>query len=848
MASQNRNPSPQYPATRAARAESLLQDVRFALRTLRKSWGFTLTAILTLALGIGANTAIFQLLDAVRLRNLPVADPGTLAGVQIKNGTSSFGITQEDGDNALSYPLWQEIRLHQQVFSQAFAWGYSGSATLGEGAQQHRARGLWVSGEIFQTLGVPPLRGRLFSPEDDRPGCGSPSVVISYALWQSEFGGSDNAIGRKLVVVGRTAEVIGVTPPSFFGLEVGKNFDYALPFCALTVYFSGSDVLKRRDLFWVHVAGRLKPGITVQRASSELAAMSPGVIEATLPSEYSAAALNIYRSFRMMAIPAGNGVSWLRQTYDTSLWLLLGITGLVLLIACANLANLMLARASTREREMAVRLALGASPWRLIRQLLSEGLVLAAGGAALGIVLAAFFSRSLVWLLSAEDSAIHLDLSLDWRVLVFTAVIAISTCLIFGLVPAFRSSRAQPGAVLKGGSRGTTAGRERFSFQRLLVVSQIAVSVVLLVGALLFVRSFWNLMSVDPGFQEKGVLLAILEFRRMVMPPERTTAFIHELLAETRAVPQVESAATSTHIPLNGSSWNLGVHVNTAEGQSRFTWVSPGYFQTMEIPLLAGRDFTERDTRASPKVAVVNEAFVKKYAARANPIGKVIRTNGEPGYPETEYEIVGLVRDTRYNELREPPPPITYAPADQFPEPGPWAVLFIRYSAPPTAVTAAVRNKLAAVSPEITMEFRVLQTDIANRLMRERLMALLSGFFGGLAALLAMIGLYGVISYIVATRKNEIGIRMALGASRKNVIGIIVRQTLTLLGVGVGAGLVLALAAARGAGSLLFGLEPNDPLTLLGAAGFLAIIALAASYIPAYRASRVDPMNALRYE
>ncbi len=466
----------------------------------------------------------------------------------------------------------------------------------------------------------------------------------------------------------------------------------------------------------------------------------------------------------------------------------------------------------------------------------------------MGIVLAAFFSRSLVWLLSAEGDAIHLDLSLDWRVLVFTAVIAISTCLIFGLVPAFRLSRAQPGAVLKGGSRGTTAGRERFSFQRLLVVSQIAISVVLLVGALLFVRSFWNLMSVDPGFKEKGVLLAILEFRRMVMPPERTTAFIHELLAETRAVPQVESAATSTHVPLNGSSWNLGVHVNTAEGQTRFTWVSPGYFQTMEIPLLAGRDFTDRDTRASPKVAVVNEAFVKKYAAGANPIGKVIRTNAEPGYPETEYEIVGLVRDTRYNELRSPPPPITFAPADQFPEPGPWAVLFIRYSAPPAAVAAAVRNKLAAVSPEVTMEFRVLQTDIANRLMRERLMALLSGFFGALAALLAMIGLYGVISYIVAMRKNEIGIRMALGASRKNVIGIIVRQTLTLLGVGVGAGLVLAMAAARGAGSLLFGLEPNDPLTLLGAAGFLAIIALAASYIPAYRASRVDPMNALRYE
>ncbi len=830
------------------RAEYLLQDVRFALRTLSKSWGFTLTAVLTLALGIGANAAIFQLLDAVRLRSLPVPHPETLAGVQVKNGTRGFGITISDDETSLTYPLWEQIRLHQQVFSDVFAWADSGSASLGEGAQERRVRGLWVSGDVFKTLGIFPLRGRFFSAQDDRPGCGIPGAVISYGLWQNEFGGQDSAIGSKLIVDGRTTEIIGVTPHSFFGLEVGRSFDFAVPFCTLETYFPGAGTLARPDYFWLHVMGRLKPGVTLQQASSELTAMSPGAIDATLPSGYGAIPLNVYRNFRLIVFPAGKGVSWLRQTYDTSLSLLLAITALVLLIACANLGNLMLARASTREREMAVRLALGASRWRLIRQLLSEGLLLAAGGAVFGVVLAEIFSRSLMRFLSAEGDAVRLDLSLDWRVLLFTGFIAILTCLVFGLVPAFRSSRAAPGAVLKSGSRGTTVGREQFSFQRLLVVSQIAVSVVLLVGALLFVRSFWNLVTLDPGFRERGILIAVLDIRRLAFSPERNTDFIREVLAQTRALPQVESAATSTHIPLNGSSWNLGVHVDHAEGGSRFTWVSPGYFQTMGIPVLAGRDFDERDTRTSPKVAVVNETFVHKYLYRQDPVGKVIRTNAEPGYPDAEYQIVGVIRDTKYNELREPPPPITFAPGDQFPAAGGWTVLFIRSDSPPFAAMNAVREKLSAFNPAINIDFHVLETDIQNGLVRERLMAVLSGFFGALAALLAMIGLYGLISYIVATRKNEIGIRMALGANPGSVIRIIVRQTLTLLGVGVTAGLVLAMAAAKGANSLLYGLEGNDPLTLFGAAGFLAAVALVASYIPAYRASRVDPMNALRYE
>ena len=833
----------------ASRAESLLQDVRFAMRTLRKSWGFTLTAVLTLALGIGANTAIFQLLDAVRLRSLPVPNPGALASVQFKNGNRGFGIAASD-ENALTYPLWEQIRLHQQVFSDVFAWAGSGSATLGEGAQERRARGLWFSGEAFTTLGVSPVRGRFFSALDDRPGCGLPGAVISYALWQSEFGGQDSAIGSKLIIVGRSTEVIGVAPRSFFGLEVGRGFDYAVPFCSLETYFPGVGTLSRLDYFWPHVLGRLKPGMTLQRASAELTAMTPSLIDATLPSGYGTNALAVYRNFQLIAVAGGNGVSVLRQTYDTSLWLLLAITALVLLIACANLANLMLARASTREREMALRLTLGASRWRLIRQLLSEGLLLAAWGAIFGIVLAEIFSRSLIRFLTGERDTVQLDLSLDWRVLLFTGCIAVLTCLIFGLVPAFRSSRTAPGAVLKSGSRGTTMGRERFSFQRWLVVTQIAVSVVLLVGALLFVRSFWNLVTLDPGFRERGILAAALDFKRLGFSPERTVALTHDLLSQVRALPQVESAATSTHIPLNGGAWNwnLAVHVNGQDGSSKFMWVSPGYFQTMGVPLLAGRDFDESDKRSSPRIALVNETFVRRFLYGQNPMGKIIRTTAEPGYPEAEFEIVGVVKDAKYSELRDPVPPVSYAPAAQFPDPAGWTVLFIRYSSPPSAVMTAVREKLFSVIPTITIEFHVLENDVQNGLVRERMMALLSGFFGAVAALLAMVGLYGVISYIVAMRRNEIGIRMALGASRGSVIGIIVRQTLTLLGVGVGSGLVLAMAAARGANSLLYGLQANDPLTLLSAAGFLSAVALAASYIPAYRASRVEPMNALRYE
>jgi len=817
--------------------ESFLAVVRYALRTLRKTWGFTATVIITLALGIGANAAIFMLLNAVRLRSLPVQDPQELAEVRITDsGHQGMGLNQQYGE--LTRPLWQEIRDHQQSFSGVFAWSVN-LRYRGRGSEMRHFHELRVSGDFFRVLGVRPFRGRLLMPEDEGA-CPMTSAVVSYPFWQSELEGRELSPAIKLVVDNEIVEIVGVTPPAFFGMVVGEGFDIAIPFC------EPKEGLKR-DAFEVSVMGRLKPGATIQRASAELDALSPGVFEATIPPGRDTRSTEIYKHFRLAAYPASTGVSSLRD-YDHSLFLLLGIAGLVLLIACTNLANLMLARASARQREMAVRLALGASRARLIQQLLTESLLLAATGAAMGIALAQYLSRLLVWSFSTEGASVTLEMVTDWRVLLFAAGVAVFTCVIFGIAPALRATRAEPISAMKAGGRGTTGDRERFSMQRLLVVAQVSVSLVLLVGALLFVRSFRNLMTFDPGIRESGITDAFLGFWQSNLPRERWADFQRELLEEVRSVPGVLNAATTTNTPLLGSSWEHGIHVGAQEGNSKFTWVSPEYFETMAIPVIQGRSFTAQDTASSPRVALVNETFIRRYLSGANPIGKTLRTSPEPEYPATFYEIVGVIPDTKYNDLRGQTPPMTFAPASQFPGQGPWTSMMIRSNLAPAAIGVAAKRVIAEKHPDVVTQFADFQKEIRDGLVEERLMATLSGFFGLLAVLLAVVGLYGVISYIVAMRRNEIGIRIALGASRGDVVGIIVRQTLVLLALGVGVGIVLALAAVRSAGSLLFGLQPNDPLTFVAAVGLLVTIALLASFLPARRASRIDPMVALRYE
>jgi predicted permease len=638
------------------------------------------------------------------------------------------------------------------------------------------------------------------------------------------------------------AQVIGVTPPGFFGLAVGESFDVAGPDCP------PKELLRQE--FDISVMGRLRPGWTLERASAQLQAVSPGIFEATAPTGYSAKSVEDFKHFRLGAYPAGAGVSSLRENYDTSLWMLLAITGLVLLIACANLANLMLARASAREREVAVRLALGAGRARLLRQLLVEGALLAVLGTALGIVLARALSRALVWSLSTQSNSVDLTLATDWRVLVFAILLAGLTCLVFAVVPAFRATAAEPMSAMKVGGRGLTTSRERFSLQRLMVVVQISVSVVLLAGALLFVRSFRNLMTLDPGMREAGVTIAFIGFHQAHISPDHYAEFKRNLVDSVRSTPGILNAATTTNIPLLGASWTHGIRIGTKEGSSKFAWVSPSYFETMGIPLRSGRGFNERDTAASPHVVVVNQAFVNEFTGGQNPIGRTLRTSPEPDYPATMYEIVGTIPDTKYNDVRTSTPPMAFAPAPQMPATAqrPWTAIMIYSHANTRTVADEVRQRVSKEHPGINMDFADFQLMIRDGMVRERLMALLSGFFGLLAAILAMIGLYGVISYIVARRQREIGIRLALGAYRGQVVSLIMREAGWLLAIGVVTGTALALFAGRGATSLLFGLKPYDPPTLIAAVAALVFIAALASFVPAQRASRLDPMMALRCE
>lgn len=817
--------------------ETLWQDLRFAARTLRKTPVFTIVAILTLGLGIGANTAIFQLLDAVRLRNLPVSNPQQLAAVRIGGGNHGMGFNQDYGD--LTRPIWEEIRDHQQAFSGIFAWSVS-QRYIGRGSQMRHFNGLWVSGNFFQELGVRPFRGRLLVPKDEGP-CPNSYGVASYSYWLRELGGRDPADGINLIVNNDPVQIVGVTPPDFFGMVVGDSFDIALPFC------QPQGVL-RRDIFEVSVMGRLKPGWTLDRASAELSALSPGVFEATVLPDRDTETTEMYKHFQLAAYPASRGVSQLSASDYTSLWLLLGITGLVLLLACANLANLLLVRGRTREREMAIRQALGAARWRLIRQLLSEGVLLASAGALLGVTLAVLLSRGLLLLFSTENTLPKYDLSLDWRVLSFIGSVAMLTCIIFALAPALRSSRTYPSDALKSESRGTTADHAVLSLQRLIIVAQVAISVTLLAGALLFVRSFRNLVTLNPGMRERGITVAFLGYWQSNLPRERWAGFQRELLEEVQAVPGVQSAATTTRVPLDGGSWEHGVRVGSVEGTSKFTWVSPDYFATMNIPIVAGRGLTNDDKESSPRVAVVNQTFVRQFLPGIDPIGQTLLTIAEPDYPATRYQIVGIIPDTRYSSLRGETPPMAFAPATQFPAQGPWSTVVIYSSLSPATVMAALKHSMGAKHPDVVMEFHDFQKQILDGLVMERVMATLSGFFGLLAAMLAAIGIYGVLSYIVVMRRNEIGIRMALGANRISVLSLVFTQTALLLAIGVAIGVIVALATAQGAASLLFGLQANDPATFVGASALLILVALLACYLPARRAMRVDPMVALRYE
>ncbi len=831
--------------------ETLWQDTRYASRVFRLNKSFFAVATLSLALGIGANTAIFQLLDSVRLRTLPVPRAEQLAELKIADSDHCCSGNFSDRHPYFTYAQWEQIRDHQQAFSNVFAWGDQ-RFDLTQSGEPRFAEGLWVSGDFFKTLQVSPLLGRLLTGKDDHLGCGSPGAVISYAFWQREFGGDPGALGKQVSLDGHRLDIIGITPASFFGVEVGRSFDVAVPACAEPLINGENSHLAKRHHWWLAIIGRLKPGWTVKRAAAQVNAISAGVFGATVPPNYRADQAKYYTAYKLTAMPAGSGVSSLRERYQEPLFLLLGIAGLVLLTACSNLANLMLARGSAREREMAVRLAIGADRPRLIRQLLVESLILTLGGAVAGAFLAHFLTRYLVSFLSTGDNPLFIELAPDWRVLAFTAAVAILTCILFGLTPALRATQTPPAAAMKTAGRGLTADRQRFGLRRVLVVSQVALSLVLLVGALLFVRSLRNLLTLDAGFNRNGLLITGVDISRLGFKPARRAVLYRELLEDVRKTPGVEQAATADIVQISGDGWNDAIEILGHRAEKRvipwFDRVSAGYFRTMGTPLLAGRDFDARDAVSSPEVAIVNKEFCNKFLGKANPIGKQFRILAGPGEPQHLYEIVGLVENSKYQSLRDDFKPIVFVAASQNKEPGLGTNILVRSIVPLGSLMPALRKTILRQNAGISFQFQAFKTQVEESLIRERLMATLSGFFGFLAAALATVGLYGVISYMVARRRGEIGIRIALGASRGEIIRLVIKEAVLLLLAGVIIGGVLAAATAQAATSLLYGLRPSDPATLALATLALSLVALLASILPALRAARVEPMVALREE
>ena len=813
--------------------DALWRDVRYAVRVLAKAPVFTAVVVLTLALGIGANTAIFSLLDAILLRSLPVEHPEELVELH-----ASF-----------TNPLWEQVRDRQDVFSGILAWS-TDRVNLSRGGAVDLVNGLWVSGDFFRTLGLSPSAGRLLATADDRRGCPS-LVVLSHSFWQARYGGAPGAIGGTLSVNGQPFQIVGVAPAGFTGLDVGTRFDVAAPICATQVLDGARSRLDQRSWWWLRIIGRRKPGIGIAQATARMTALSPDIFGAAVPQNWDVEMQKRFRKRLLEVRPAATGISGLRSQYEEPLHVLMAVVGLVLLIACANIASLLLARAAARGKEMALRQALGASRIRLVRQLLAECLLLSLAGAAFGLMFARWGNLVLVRYLSTVRSTVFLDFSLDGRVLAFTTAIAVVTGLLFGVGPALRGTRASLTSAIKEGNVAHKGSRGRF---RLWIVgAQVALSLVLLVTAGLLLRSFWKLATLDIGFDRNQVLLVNLNLTKGHLPAARFGALFDDIEARLRGLPGVVSVGRSWMTPMAGQEWNNNIVPdvpNPPVGDDAlvyFNFVSPAYFETLRTPLLAGRNLARTDTATSPDVAVINQKLVRKFFPGVNPVGRMFRVEGEARKLEPPVEVVGIAKDAKYESMREDTFPTVYRPLAQMPA-TPATNFEIRTTVSLAAMRGLVQQAVAAVNKEIPVEIHTLAAQVDDSMTRERLLAALSAFFGGLALLLAMIGLYGTLSYLVTERRVEFGIRMALGARSRSILGLVMRDVVALVAGGVVAGIGIALAAGRLLAALLFGLEPRDPATLAMAAGLLAAVAFAASYLAARRATKVDPMVALRHE
>jgi predicted permease len=849
---------------------TLLQDIRYGVRMIVKNPGFTAVAVLTLALGIGANTAIFTVVNSVLLSTLPVKDPGQLT-VLTNPDAHGMRVGSEDGDRELlTYAEFQALSERNEVFSGVFAAdsnaqrinvAIEGSRHNDEGSPAYINM---VSGSYFPVLGVDPFLGRTFTREIDQTRDANPVAVISYGFWRSRFGGSNSAIGQKIRIRNISYDIIGVTPPQFFGVTVGEAPDVWVPLTMQSEIFPGEDYITVEKnpvekTEWLQVFGRLKPGVTVAQAKASIEVAFQQYLKSQIGTGITRKDEKNFLNQHIALVEGSHGASRLHDQFGKPLVILMGVVGLVLLIACANVANLLLARATSREKEIAVRVSLGAGPARLFRQLLTESVLLSGIGGLLGLLMAQWADAVLLQLVSRGPSPIPLDVHPDARILGFTLGVSFVTGILFGLAPAFRAARVDLNTILKGNARGVVGGSAhggKASLGKILVVAQVAISLLLLIVAGLFVRSFQKLTQVQLGYDREHLLLFSVDAVTSGYKGPGARQLYQSLLDRIGTVPGVRGV-TLSHNGLfshSESADEISIEAYTPksgqEMHARFDAAGPNYFSTIGIPVLAGREIGPQDGGSGQRVGVINQTMARYYFGDENPIGRRIWDMFPTTH--TDFVVVGVVADAKYNSVSEVTPRRFYVPyfhpIDDEHDWG-FARFEVRAMGDPSSVAASIREvvkQTAATLPPI--EVHTIDELVSESLTSSRMITKLSGFFGALAALLACIGIYGIMAFAVAGRTNEIGIRMALGAQGGDVLWLVLRESLLLVVIGVAIGLPSVIGAAKLISSQLFGLTAADPVALSVATALMFGVAVLAGYIPARRASRIDPLVALRYE